>query len=153
MSPDREERSSASSGVTPIASALRRRREEVLQRLLEAQNGNDVEVALGCFAHPRYELIGNNRVYEGTEEVRRYYEASRGYFPDIHFELLELHHADDAVVAELMMSGTHLGSTGDVEASGRHFQCRTAVIFSFENDRLVGARAYYDTGTIARQLA
>lgn len=153
MSQDREETSSSAGKATPIASALRRRREEVLQRLLEAQNVNDVELAIDCFDHPRYELIGNNRVYDGAEEVRRYYEASRDYFPDLHFELLELHHGDDAVVAELMMSGTHLGLAGDVEPSGRSFHCRMAVIFSFANDRLIGARAYYDTGTIARQLA
>lgn len=138
---------------TPIASALRRRREEVLRRLLDAQNGNDFQAALDCFTHPRYELIGNNRVYDGAEEVQRYYEATRGYFPDLRYEVLALHHADDTVVAELMMSGTHLGSRDDFEASGKRFSCRVAVIFSFEDDGLVCARAYYDSGTIARQLA
>lgn len=138
---------------TPIGSALRRRREEVLRRLLDAQNSHDVEGAVACFAHARYELIGNNRVYEGADEVRRYYRTSHRYFPDLHFELLELHHADDVVVGELMMSGTHLGSGRNFEASGKQFRCRTAAIFVFEGDRLVRVRAYYDTGTIARQLA
>jgi hypothetical protein len=64
-----------------------------------------------------------------------------------------VHHANESVVAELWMSGTHLGSGPDFEASGRRFHCRTAVIFSFSGDDLVGARVYYDTGTIARQLA
>ena len=64
-----------------------------------------------------------------------------------------MHHGDDAVVCELWMSGTHLGSGPDFEATGRRFRCRTAVIFSFVGERLVGARVYYDTGTIARQLA
>jgi len=67
--------------------------------------------------------------------------------------VIEVHHADDAVVCELWMTGTHLGSGPDFEATGRHFRCRTAVIFSFVGERLVGARVYYDTGTIARQLA
>jgi len=51
------------------------------------------------------------------------------------------------------MSGTHLGSGTDFEATGKRFRCRSAVIFLFEDERLVGARVYYDTGTIARQLA
>jgi predicted ester cyclase len=137
---------------TPIGIGLRRRRDEVLERLLEAQNANDVDGALACFAHPRYELIGNSRVYDGADDVRRYYGMTRHYFPDLHFEVIAVHHAADTVVAELWMSGTHLGSGDDFEASGRRFRCRTAVIFTFADDLLTGARVYYDTGTIARQL-
>jgi predicted ester cyclase len=139
--------------VTPIGTKLAERREHVLRRLLGAQNANDVDRALSCFAHPRYELIGNQRVYDGADEVRRYYEMTRKYFPDLHFEVIEVHHGADAVVCELWMSGTHLGSGPDFEATGRRFRCRSAVIFAFEGEMLVSARAYYDTGTIARQLA
>lgn len=140
-------------GVTPIGIALRRQRDEKLQQLLAAQNDHDVPAALACFAHPRYELIGNARVYDGADDVGRYYDMTRHYFPDLHFEVIEVHHAGDTVVAELWMTGTHLGSGPDFEAGGKHFRCRTAVIFSFEDDKLTCARVYYDTGTIARQLA
>jgi len=139
--------------VTPIGTKLQQRREDVLRRLLEAQNAHDMAGALGCFAHPRYELIGNQRVYDGPDEVRHYYEVTRRYFPDMHFEVIALHHGDDAVVCEVWMSGTHLGSGPEFEATGRRFRCRSALIFAFDGERLVGARAYYDTGTIARQLA
>jgi predicted ester cyclase len=139
--------------VTPIAAALQQQREELLQRLLEAQNGHDLAGALACFAHPRYELIGNQRVYDGESDVRGYFEMARRYFPDLHFEVIESHHAADAVVAEVWMSGTHLGAGPDFEPSGKRFRCRTAIIFSFDGQALVGARVYYDTGTIARQLA
>ena len=139
--------------VTPIATKVQAHREAVLRRLLEAQNAGDVAGAIACFAHPRYELIGNQRVYDGADEVRRYYESTRRYFPDLSFEVDEVHHADDAVVCELWMSGTHLGSGPDFEATGKRFRCRTAVIFAFTGEQLTGARVYYDTGIIARQLA
>jgi predicted ester cyclase len=139
--------------VTPIGTKLHQRRQQLIERLLTAQNRGDLDVALACFTHPRYELIGNNRVYDGADEVRHYYELTRGYFPDLRFEVIAMHHGDDALVGELWMTGTHLGSGRDFEATGRSFRCRTAVIFSFDGDRLMGARAYYDTGTIARQLA
>lgn len=139
--------------VTPIGTKLQQLREGVLRRLLAAQNAGDTAGALACFDHPRYELIGNQRVYDGDEEVRHYYAVTRRYFPDLSFEVIEVHHADDAVVCELWMTGTHLGSGPDFEATGRRFRCRTAVIFGFTGERLVGARVYYDTGTIARQLA
>ena len=140
-------------GVTPIGTKLHQRRRQLIERLLTAQNRGDLEAALACFTHPRYELIGNNRVYDGADEVRHYYEVTRGYFPDLRFDVIAVHHGDDAVVCELWMTGTHLGSGRDFEATGRSFRCRTAVIFSFEGDQLIGARVYYDTGTIARQLA
>jgi predicted ester cyclase len=139
--------------VTPIGTKLHDKREQVLRALLAAQNANDDDAALRCFAHPRYELIGNQRVYDGPDEVRHYFEATRRYFPDMHFEVIALHHGDDAVVSEVWMSGTHLGSGPDFEATGRHFRCRSAIIFGFDGERLMGARVYYDTGTIARQLA
>jgi steroid delta-isomerase-like uncharacterized protein len=140
-------------GVTPIGTKLQQRRQQLIERLLTAQNRGDLDGALACFSQPRYELIGNNRVYDGAGEVRHYYEATRGYFPDLRFDVIAVHHGDDALVCELWMTGTHLGSGRDFEATGRSFRCRTAVIFSFDGEQLTGARVYYDTGTIARQLA
>jgi steroid delta-isomerase-like uncharacterized protein len=140
-------------GVTPIGTKLQERRDQVLRRLLAAQNAGDIAASLACFDHPRYELIGNSRVYDGADDVRHYYEVTRRYFPDLRFDVIDVHHGDDAVVCELWMTGTHLGSGRDFEATGRCFRCRTAIIFAFEGERLVGARVYYDTGTIARQLA
>jgi steroid delta-isomerase-like uncharacterized protein len=89
----------------------------------------------------------------GHAEVREFLESLWAAFPDLTFEVLDLHHSDEAVTAELMMAGTHLGSRPGVEASGKAFRCRAAVIFVFDDSDLVGVRAYYDTGTIARQLA
>jgi predicted ester cyclase len=57
------------------------------------------------------------------------------------------------VTAELWMSGSHLGSRTDFEATGKRFRCRMVSLFQFSGDDLVGVRIYYDTGTIVRQLA
>jgi steroid delta-isomerase-like uncharacterized protein len=139
--------------VTPIDVKQRDQREATLRALLEAQNRHDPDAALACFAHPRYELVGNQRVYDGADEVRRYYATTFGAFPDLSFELIGAHHSDHAVFVELWMSGSHLGSRTDFEATGKHFRARAAVLFQFDDTGLVGARIYYDTGTIARQLA
>ena len=139
--------------VTPIDAKQRAAREAILAALLEAQNRHDAVASLACFRHPRYELVGNQRVYEGAQEVERYYATTFGAFPDIHFELITAHHADRSVVAEMWMSGSHLGSRHDFEATGKRFRCRMAAVFEFQGADLVGARIYYDTGTIARQLA
>lgn len=139
--------------VTPIDAKQRDQRDALLRTLLEAQNRHDTEAALACFSHPRYELVGNQRVYEGADDVRRYYATTFGAFPDLSFELISTHHADASVIVEMWMSGSHLGSRRDFEATGKRFRCRMAAVFQFQDAGLVGARIYYDTGTIARQLA
>lgn len=139
--------------VTPIDAKAREHREATLRALLEAQNRHDVAASVACFAHPRYELVGNQRVYDGSDEVTRYYESTFAAFPDLGFELITAHHADEALVVEMWMSGSHLGSRRDFEATGKHFRCRMAAVFQFQGTSLIGARIYYDTGTIARQLA
>jgi steroid delta-isomerase-like uncharacterized protein len=139
--------------VIPIDAKVREQRDATLRALLEAQNRHDVDASIACFRHPRYELVGNQRVYEGTDEVRRYYATTFGAFPDLAFELIEAHHADRSMVVEMWMSGSHLGSRTDFEATGKRFRCRMAAVFQFQDEGLIGARIYYDTGTIARQLA
>ncbi|TMB70165.1 MAG: nuclear transport factor 2 family protein [Chloroflexi bacterium] len=59
------------------------------------------------FAHPRYEIIGTGDVYDGRDEVERYYRESRVAFPDQRNELISLRHAGDAVIVEFWLLGTH----------------------------------------------
>lgn len=133
-------------------SVLRSRREEVIRRLVEHEARGEPPPP-DVFPSPRYELIGLNRVYEGRDEVASWLAERRSVFPDQRTELIELHHAENAVVAEFWYSGTHVGTVGDIEPSGRAFRCRMAAIFLFDEDVLTCARIYFDLGTIARQLA
>jgi steroid delta-isomerase-like uncharacterized protein len=138
--------------VIPIDAPLRERREALLAAQVAAQNRSDIEGVIGTFAHPRFELVGSGRIYDGAAEVARYLRESREAFPDQHYDLITMHHADDAVICEFWMSGTHKGSVQGFEATGRHFRARMASFFLFDGDRLVGQRVYYDTRSIVRQL-
>lgn len=135
------------------AGDLREERERTLLALIDAENRLDLEALVAVFPTPRYELIGTNRVYEGPEAVARYLRERRAAFPDLRSELLAVHHADDAVIAEFWLTGTHLGVIEGITPSGRAFRCRMAGVFLFEGARLTCERIYFDNGTIARQLA
>jgi hypothetical protein len=63
-----------------------------------------------------------------------------------------MHHADDAVIAEFDLLGTHLGSYRGLPATGRAFRCRMVAVFEFDGDGIVCERAYFDSATILRQL-
>jgi steroid delta-isomerase-like uncharacterized protein len=132
---------------------VRAKREVVVREHMEAENALDFETALGTFAHPRYELIGTGQVYEGADEVAKYFRDSRTPFPDQRNELIELHHADDAVIAEFWLMGTHEGPLPGLPATGRTFRVRMAAFFIFEGTNLVCERVYFNPNEIRRQLA
>jgi steroid delta-isomerase-like uncharacterized protein len=91
-------------------------------------------------------------VYDGEQEVRRYFTETRAAFPDQRNELIALHHADGAVIAEFDLLGTHLGPLRSLPPTGRSFRCRMAAFFLFEGDRITCERVYFDQNTILRQL-
>ncbi|TMA65719.1 MAG: ester cyclase [Deltaproteobacteria bacterium] len=131
---------------------LRARREAVVREHMESENRHEFDVTLRTFAHPRYELIATGEVYDGEEAVRGYYAASRAAFPDQRNEVRAMHHADDAVVVEFDLMGTHRGPLRGIPPSGREFTCRMIALFCFEGDRIVCERVYFDSATILGQL-
>ena len=131
---------------------LRKTREEIVRRHMESENVHDFDTTIATFGHPRYELIATDRVHDGEAEVREYFRETRTAFPDQRNELIALHHADDAVITEFWLLGTHEGPLGPIEPTGRSFRCRMTAFFLFEGAELVCERVYFDTATILRQL-
>jgi steroid delta-isomerase-like uncharacterized protein len=135
-----------------ITEALRESRERIVREHMETENRHDFEATLATFAHPRYELVATGEVIDGEAEVARYYEETRAAFPDQRNELIALHHAEDAVIAEFDLVGTHRGSFRGLSPTGRAFRCRMAAVFVFEDDHLMCERVYFDSATMLRQL-
>jgi steroid delta-isomerase-like uncharacterized protein len=135
-----------------VSDDLRRRREAVVREHMESENDHDFDTTIGTFAHPRYEIVATGDVYDGEEAVRAYFAETRTAFPDQRNELVALHHADDAVIAEFDLLGTHLGPIRALPPTGRSFRCRMTAFFLFEGDRIVCERVYFDQATIMRQL-
>ena len=131
---------------------LRARREAVVREHMESENRHEFDVTMATFAHPRYEIVPTGDVYDGEEEVARYFAETRAAFPDQRNVLIELHQADDAVIVEFELLGTHLGSFRGLPPTGRAFKCQTLAVFVFEGDRIVCERVYFDAATILRQL-
>ncbi|HXQ44128.1 MAG TPA: ester cyclase [Acidimicrobiales bacterium] len=131
---------------------LTRRREAVVREHMASENELRFDDTLATFTHPRYELVGTGQVYDGVDEVKAYYAASRAVFPDQRNEIRDLHHADGAVVVEFDLLGTHTGSLAGEEPTGRSFRCPMVALFVFEGEGIVCERVYFDSGTIYRQL-
>ncbi len=108
---------------------------------------------LSTFPHPHYEIIPILTVYDGQDEVRQYYRDSRVAFPDQDHEIISFRHAEDAVVTEFWLMGTHLGPLGAIPATGSRFRVRMTAFFIFdENENLICERIYFDSLSMFRQL-
>ena len=134
------------------AEASKAERERIVKLHMEAENVHDFDSVIDTFSHPRYELIPTDRIHDGEDAVRDYFAESRGAFPDQRNELISLRHADDAVIVEFWLLGTHLGALGGLEPTGREFKCRMTAFFIFEDARIVCERVYFDSATIIRQI-
>lgn len=133
---------------------LRERRESVVREHMESENRHEFDVTMDTFDHPRYEIIPTGEVYDGAQEVAEYFRGSREAFPDQRNENAVLHHAENAVIVEFDLLGTHRGPLRGIPATGRSFRCRMVAFFLFADggDGIVCERVYFDQATIARQL-
>jgi steroid delta-isomerase-like uncharacterized protein len=131
---------------------LRARREALVREHMESENVHDFDTTIGTFSHPRYEIIPTGDVYDGEQEVRGYFAESRTAFPDQRNELISLRHAEDAVIVEFDLLGTHTGPLRGIEPTGREFRTRVVAFFIFEQEKIVCERVYFDQLSILGQL-
>ena len=136
------------------SSAVRDRREALVREHMDSENRHEFDATMATFARPRYELIATGEVHDGAAEVAEYFRASRAAFPDQRNEVHAVHHADDAVIVEFDLLGTHDGPLLGIPPTGRAFRCRMVAFFFFApvGDGIVCERVYFDSATILRQL-
>ncbi len=134
------------------SSDTRAAREAVVREHMDSENRHDFDATIATFTRPRYELIATGEVYDGEPAVRAYYAGSRATFADQRNELIALHHADDGVIVEFDLLGTHTGPRAGIAPTGREFRCRMVALFLFDGDLISCERVYFDSATILRQL-
>lgn len=118
----------------------------------------DWDAVIATFEHPRYEMYGSGTVFDGEEEVRGYFHASRTPFPDQGNEIIALAHVDNTVLVEFWLTGTHKGPLNmggrTIEPTGKSFRVRMAATFEFPpgGDKIICERPFYDPTQIAKAL-
>jgi hypothetical protein len=133
---------------------LRARRTAVVQAHREAENRHDPEGILATFEEPRYDVVmlESSADVRGADAVRRMWEDLLSGFPDIHLEPGPLHHADDGVFVDVVMTGTNTGAWSGVHPTGLPVRVRMGCFFEFEGAVLVCEHMYMDLGTLLGQL-
>jgi steroid delta-isomerase-like uncharacterized protein len=131
---------------------LRLKREETCMGHMTAENAHRFDDAIGRFHHARYEIVATGEVYDGSAEVGRLMRENLSAFPDFHYDVERLHHADDAIVVEGTFTGTHEGTWRGLPPTGRRVEFPMLIVFPFEGEAMLGERIFFDLGTALRQL-
>jgi predicted ester cyclase len=136
-----------------ITDDVRARREKLVLDHFHDEVEQQWDDVLSTFPHPRYEIVPTQTVHDGGTAVRGYYVQTRTAFPDQRHEIIALRHADDAVIVEFYLLGTHRGPLGPVPPTGGTFKVRMTAFFVFKGeDELICERVYFDQSTFLRQL-
>ena len=136
-----------------IDDVVRKAREKLVLDHFHDEVVHKWDAVLATFPHPHYEIIPTLTIHDGEAEVREYYKQTRAAFPDQDHEIISLRHADDAVITEFWLLGTHRGALGSIPATGGRFRVRMTAFFIFdEHENLVSERIYFDSLTMFKQL-
>jgi steroid delta-isomerase-like uncharacterized protein len=126
----------------------------LVEQHIRLENEHDLEGILRTFgdsAHYDDEPWAEH--YQGPNGVRQFYEQLMSALPDLVIDVQRRHVTNDAILVEVIIRGTHLGSWRGLPSTGRRIEFPLCGIYTFDNeDRLAGERIYYDRATVLRQL-
>jgi steroid delta-isomerase-like uncharacterized protein len=121
---------------------------ELARRHDDAFNAHDADGRAAIEAPEIETVMPGGMTLRGHEQVMQVVRAFWEALPDAtltaHDELV----ADDVVVVEGMLAGTHTGTfripQGEIPASGNSVTLRYATVKRFRDDRLVSEHLYFD---------
>jgi steroid delta-isomerase-like uncharacterized protein len=126
---------------------------EMVEQHIRSENAHDLAAVLDTFGStPRYDDEPNGEHHVGLEGVHRYYEDLLHALPDLHIEVKQRHIADDTVVLEVEITGTHDGAWRGLPATGRRVRFPLCAIYTFDGNKIAGERIYYDRATVLQQV-
>lgn len=125
-----------------------------VEQHIQCENAHDLDGVLATFGEQaRYDEEAWDDRYEGRGQVRSYYRQLFEAAADLHIEVLRRHATGEAIIFEVLLTGTHTGAWRGLPATGRRFRLPLCAIYTFdEQHKLAGERIYYDRATVLRQL-
>lgn len=129
-------------------------RMDLVEQHIRLENEHDLEGVLLTFGETAgYDDEPWGEHYSGRAGVRQFYEQLMKALPDLEIAVQRRHMAEDAILVEVVIRGTHLGGWRGLPATGRRVEFPLCGVYTFDaDDRLAGERIYYDRGSVLRQL-
>src|SRR3984885_15224489 len=140
--------------TSPIPQGRTSARIALVEEHIRLENEHNLEAVLDTFGDtPHYDDEAWRERYDGRNGVRQFYEQLMQAMPDLQIDVQRRHVADDAILVEVLIRGTQLGSWRGLPPTGRRIEFPLCGVYTFDaHNRLAGERIYYDRGTVLRQL-
>ena len=129
-------------------------RERIVQEHIDTELRHDLDALTNTFTpESEWRDMPAGDTHTGHPGVRAYYEDLFTGFPDFSLEIVSRHVADEAIVMEVIATGTHAATWKGVPATGKAVRFPVCVIFTFaEDDKIRAETVYYDRLTVLTQL-
>ncbi len=126
----------------------------LVEQHIRLENEHDLEGVLQTFGDSaHYDDQSWAEHYQGRDGVRQFYQHLMRALPNLEIDVQRRHVTDDAILVEVIIRGTHLGSWRGLPPTGRRIEFPLCGIYTFDSaDRLAGEKIYYDRATVLRQL-
>lgn len=126
----------------------------IVEQHIRLENEHDLEGVLRTFGESaRYDDEPWGEHYTGLDGVRDFYQQLMQALPDLEIAVQRRHIAEEAILVEVVIRGTHLGGWRGLPGTGRRVEFPLCGVYTFDaEDRLAGERIYYDRGSVLRQL-
>jgi steroid delta-isomerase-like uncharacterized protein len=130
------------------------RRIKLVDEHVKAEVDQDLEAIMRTWGKdPWFDDVAWEEKSYGREGVRTHYDELLTSFPDLGIEVLERYITDDAMILEVMVTGTHRGQWRDLPPLGRKMESRVCAIYTFDDEGLLELeRTYYDKARVLEQL-
>ena len=129
-------------------------RVRTVEEHVRCENDHDLGHIMQTFgAVARYDDEPWDEHHEGRDQVHAYYETLLRAVPDLNIDVRRRHVSAEAVILEVVITGTHRGAWRGLPGTGRRLRFPLCGIFTFDaQDRLSGEKIYYDRATVLRQI-
>jgi steroid delta-isomerase-like uncharacterized protein len=126
----------------------------IVEQHIRFENEHDLESVLRTFGESaRYHDEPWGEHYTGRDGVRLFYQQLMTALPDLEIMVQRRHVAEDAILVEVVIRGTHLGGWRGLPATGRQVEFPLCGVYTFDaDDYLAGEKIYYDRASVLRQL-
>src|SRR5262245_31578614 len=126
----------------------------LVEEHVRRENAHDLSGIMATFGRQaRYDDEPWHEHHEGHDAVHRYYEDLLTSLPDLRIEIDHRLAAEDGVVLEVRISGTHLGTWRGLPPTRRRVTFPLCGIFTFDAEgKLAGERIYYDRANVLSQV-
>jgi steroid delta-isomerase-like uncharacterized protein len=140
--------------IVPSSYGTMSARMRIVEEHVTRENEHNLDGIMDTFGEKaRYDDEGWGAHYQGRQEVREFYAQMLQAMPDLNIDIRRRHASEDAIIAEVVIRGRHLGTWRGLHATGRQMEFPLCGIFTFdEGNRVAGEKIYYDRATPLGQL-